>query len=137
MDIVSKFKRSEIMAKVSSKDTKPEVLVRKYLFSKGFRYRKNVKELTGKPDIVLSKYKTIIFIYGCFWHGHRKCKAAELPTSNVEYWTNKISSNITRDIQHREKLELLGWKVITIWECELKAKNRKERLELLLYEINN
>ena len=137
MDIVSKFKRSEIMAKVSSKDTKPEVLVRKYLFSKGFRYRKNVKELTGKPDIVLSKYKTIIFIHGCFWHGHRKCKAAELPTSNVEYWTNKISSNITRDIQHREKLELLGWKVITIWECELKAKNRKERLELLLYEINN
>ena len=135
MDIVSKSKRSEIMAKVSSKDTKPEILVQKFLFSKSLCYRKNVKEFVGKPDIVLPKYKTIIFIHGCFWHGHENCKAAELPTSNVEYWTKKISSNITRDIQNKEKLKELGWNVITIWECELKVKNRDKRFELLLIEI--
>ena len=85
MDVFSKSKRSDIMSKVSGKDTKPEVLVRKFLFSKGFRYRKNVKDLQGKPDIVLPKYKTIIFVHGCFWHGHENCKAAKLPASNIEY----------------------------------------------------
>jgi DNA mismatch endonuclease (patch repair protein) len=123
------------MAKVSGKDTKPEILVRKFLFSKGFRYKKNVKELPGKPDIVLPKYKTIIFVHGCFWHGHENCEAAELPVSNVEYWTKKISSNMNRDMHHKEKLKMSGWNVITIWECELKVKNRDNRLNLLLTEI--
>jgi DNA mismatch endonuclease (patch repair protein) len=119
------------MAKVSGVNTKPELLVRKYLFSKGFRYRINVKELPGKPDVVLSKYKTVVFIHGCFWHGHPNCEAARLPASNVEYWIKKVSSNITRDSQHLKRLSLLGWKVITIWECELKAKCREMTLTLL------
>jgi DNA mismatch endonuclease (patch repair protein) len=135
MDVFSKSKRSDIMSKVSGKDTKPEMLVRRYLFSKGFRYRKNVKDLSGKPDIVLPKYRTIIFIHGCFWHGHEYCEAAKLPTSNVDYWTMKISSNVTRDIQHQEKLKTLGWNVIVIWECELKIKNREKRLTLLIDEV--
>ena len=137
MDIFSKSKRSEIMAKVSSKDTKPEIFVRKFLFSKGFRYRKNVKEFTGKPDIVLPKYKTLIFIHGCFWHGHENCEAAKLPASNVEYWTKKVSSNVTRDIHHKKILRKLGWNVIVLWECDLKTKSREKRLELLLNEIVN
>jgi DNA mismatch endonuclease (patch repair protein) len=138
MDTFTKSKRSEIMAKVSGKDTKPEILVRKFLFSKGFRFRKNVKELPGKPDIVLPKYKTIIFVHGCFWHGHENCEAAELPTSNIEYWTKKTSSNTTRDIQYKKRLEMSGWTVITIWECELKTvKLRNERLDTLIKEIQS
>jgi len=135
MDTFSKSKRSEIMAKVSGMNTKPEILVRKYLFSKGFRYRKNVLSLPGKPDIVLPKYKTIIFIHGCFWHGHEDCEAAKLPASNIAYWARKISSNIKRDLQNNESLRLLGWDVIVIWECELKAKNREEKLFLLVKEL--
>ncbi|GHT04351.1 very short patch repair endonuclease [Bacteroidia bacterium] len=136
MDVFSKSKRSDIMSKVSGKDTKPEILVRKFLFSKGFRYRKNVNKLPGKPDIVLPKYKTIIFIHGCFWHGHENCEAAKLPTSNVAYWTKKVSSNIERDCRNKQSLKSLGWNVIVIWECELKIKNRGERLESLIMEIN-
>jgi DNA mismatch endonuclease (patch repair protein) len=128
MDVFSQLKRSDIMSKVSGKETKPEILVRKYLFSKGFRYRKNVKDLPGKPDIVLSKYKTLIFVHGCFWHGHENCEAAKLPTSNIDYWTKKVSSNITRDNQNIQLLKAEGWNVIVIWECELKVKNRNEKL---------
>jgi DNA mismatch endonuclease (patch repair protein) len=135
MDIFSKSKRSDIMSKVSDKDTKPEILVRKYLFSKGFRYRKNVNDLSGKPDIVLPKYKTIIFIHGCFWHGHENCEAAKLPTSNIEYWTKKVSSNIKRDSQNIQSLNALGWNIIIVWECELKTKKREQRLELLVSGI--
>jgi DNA mismatch endonuclease (patch repair protein) len=137
MDTFSKLKRSEIMAKVLSKDTKPEIVVRKYLFSKGFRYRKNVKDLPGKPDIVLPKYKTIIFIHGCFWHGHESCEAAKLPASNTDYWIKKVSSNIKRYTQNIQSLSTFGWNVITIWECELKMKNRSKRLELLVEEIKS
>jgi DNA mismatch endonuclease (patch repair protein) len=136
MDTFSKSKRSEIMSKVSGKDTKPEILVRKYLFSKGFRYRKNVNGLPGKPDIVLPKYKTIIFIHGCFWHGHRNCEASQLPESNIEYWTKKISSNIKRDSQNKKTLKTLGWNVIVIWECELKTKNRKKRLSSIVNKLH-
>ena len=135
MDTFSKSKRSEIMAKVSGVNTKPEIKVRQYLFSKGFRYRKNVNDLPGKPDIVLPKYKTIIFIHGCFWHGHENCEAANLPATNVEYWTKKVSSNIKRDFHNKELLKMSGWNVIVIWECELKKKNREKRLDLLIKEI--
>ncbi|WP_315264422.1 DNA mismatch endonuclease Vsr [Tannerella forsythia] len=135
MDVFSKSKRSDIMSKVSGKDTKPEVLVRKFLFSKGFRYRKNVKDLQGKPDIVLPKYKTIIFVHGCFWHGHENCEAAKLPASNIEYWTKKVTSNVTRDSQNIQSLKKTGWNVIIIWECELKVKNREKRLDSLVNEI--
>ena len=136
MDIFSKSKRSEIMSKVSGKDTKPEVLVRRFLFSKGFRYRKNVNGLQGKPDIVLPKYKTIIFVHGCFWHGHENCEAARLPASNMEYWTKKISSNVIRDFQNIQLLKRSGWNVIVIWECELKMINKENRLNNLIREIN-
>lgn len=136
MDIFSKSKRSEIMSKVSGKDTKPEVLVRRFLFSKGFRYRKNVNSLQGKPDIVLPKYKTIIFVHGCFWHGHENCEAARLPASNMEYWTKKISSNVIRDLQNIQLLKESGWNVIVIWECELKMIRKENRLNNLIREIN-
>ena len=135
MDIFSKSERSKIMSKVSGKDTKPELLVRKFLFSKGFRYRKNVKDLPGKPDIVMPKYKTIIFIHGCFWHGHEGCEAAKLPTSNVDYWTGKVASNIKRDIQNKQLLNALGWNVIVIWECQLKMKNQDKKLGQLVHKI--
>ncbi len=123
------------MSKVSSKDTKPEILVRKYLFSNGFRFRKNVTDLPGKPDIVLPKYKTVIFVHGCFWHGHQNCEAAKLPVSNFDYWTKKISSNIVRDSQSIQMLVKLGWSVIVIWECELKMKTRESRLSTLINEV--
>ena len=120
-DIYSKRKRSEIMSKISGTETKPEILVRKYLFSKGFRFRKNDKRLPGRPDIVLPKYKTVIFIHGCFWHGHH-CKAGKLPETNKEFWGNKINSNIERDKKNQHKLEKLGWKIIIVWQCKLKNK---------------
>ena len=137
MDVFSKSKRSEIMSKVSSKDTTPEILVRKYLFSKGFRFRKNVKELSGKPDIVLPKYKTVIFIHGCFWHGHENCEAAKLPATNVDYWTKKVSLNVIRNFQNIQLLKESGWNVIVIWECELKKKTRELRLNCLLDELSH
>lgn len=135
MDVFSKSKRSDIMSKVSGKDTRPELLVRKYLFSKGFRYRKNVKDMPGKPDILLLKYKTIIFVHGCFWHGHEGCDAAKLPASNVDYWIKKISSNIKRDSQNIQQLRMLGWNIIVVWECELKPKIRENILEQLIEKI--
>lgn len=108
------------MSKISGKDTSPEVSVRKYLFSKGFRYRKNVKQLPGKPDIVLPKYKTVLFIHGCFWHGHASCKKSNLPVTNAEFWKNKIDANIERDKSNIDKLRKEGWKVLIIWQCEIK-----------------
>lgn len=104
-DIFSKEKRSIIMSKISSKNTKPEILVRKYLFAHGFRFRVNDKRLPGKPDILLPKHKSVIFVNGCFWHGHENCKAATLPSSNVDYWRNKISSNVERDKKQQMQLE--------------------------------
>lgn len=138
MDIFSKSKRSDIMSKISGKETKPEILVRKYLFSKGFRYRKNVKDLPGKPDIVLPKYKTIIFIHGCFWHGHEGCKKSNLPTTNTEFWSEKIGKNIERDRFNINNLNNKGWKVIIVWQCELKnADVMDKRLMKLTTEITN
>lgn len=120
-DIYNAEKRSEIMSKISSKETKPEILVRKYLFALGLRYRKNLASLPGKPDIVLPKYNTIIFVNGCFWHGH-DCKAAKLPATRTEFWTTKIASNKTRDAKNYEQLALAGWKVIIVWQCSIKNK---------------
>ncbi len=113
------------MSKISGKDTKPEIKVRKYLFSKGFRYRKNVKTLPGKPDIVLPKYKTVIFVHGCFWHGHN-CPAGKLPETRKEFWENKIRGNVERDKRNKIELEKNGWRVITVWQCELKNKKIQE-----------
>jgi DNA mismatch endonuclease (patch repair protein) len=135
MDTFSKSKRSEIMSKVSGKDTKPEKIVRRYLFINGFRYRKNVKGLPGKPDIVLPKYKTIIFVHGCFWHGHSNCEASRLPASNIEYWTKKISSNIKRDSQNKRILRKSEFKTIVIWEFELKKEIKKKRLNSIIKQL--
>ncbi len=140
MDIFTRQKRSEIMAKVSSKDTKPEIIVRKFLFARGFRFRKNVKNLPGKPDIVLRKYKTIIFINGCFWHGHT-CKRAGLPKNNHSFWEEKITKNKTRDIENIRILEEMGWHVMTVWQCELlnitQRENKLEEIVNLLHYFKN
>lgn len=123
------------MAKISNKDTLPEVTVRKFLFSKGFRFRKNVKELPGKPDIVLCKYKTVIFINGCFWHGH-SCKRATIPKTNYSFWEEKINGNKARDIEHSMAIERMGWHIITIWQCEiLRKKQREDMFNVLLGEL--
>ncbi len=122
-DIFSRKKRSQIMALISGKETKPEISVRSFLFNQGFRYRKNVKSLPGKPDIVLPKHQTIVFVHGCFWHGHVNCKKATKPTSNVKFWNTKIQGNVERDERVKHELRKSGWKVITIWECKLKSKN--------------
>ncbi len=126
------------MSRIRAAETKPEEIVRKFLFSYGFRYRKNDKRYPGKPDIVLPKYRTMIFVHGCFWHGHENCKAAELPKTNTDFWKKKISENIARDQKNIETLRKEGWNVITIWQCEIKNKNkRKERLELIIDKIIN
>lgn len=108
------------MRKIRSKDTKPEMLVRKFLFSKGFRYRLHDKKLPGKPDIVLPKYKTVIFIHGCFWHGHDGCRYFIVPKTKTEWWINKITANKENDRKASENLVQNGWKVLEIWECDLK-----------------
>ena len=123
------------MSQIRSTNSKPEIIVRKYLFSKGLRYRKNVKTLPGKPDIVLPKYKTIVFVNGCFWHGHKDCKYFVMPKTNVEFWENKISNNISRDNETYNKLSNLGWNIIVVWECDLKKNKRENTLEYLYYNI--
>lgn len=120
-DTLTKEQRHRCMSHIRSKNTKPEVLVRKELFRRGYRYRINVSKLPGKPDIVLSKYKTAIFVNGCFWHGHEGCKHFVLPKSNMEYWEAKIRGNQQRDSVAVKMLQDTGWNVITIWECSLTA----------------
>lgn len=125
MDNHSPEVRSYNMSQIRAKDNKPENLVRKYLFGKGLRYRKNVKDLPGKPDIVLPKYKTVIFVNGCFWHMHKGCPKFVWPKSNEEYWTKKLNGNKNRDQANYEMLRNMGWKVIIVWECELKEKGEE------------
>ena len=125
------------MSKVPQKGTRPEYIVRKFLFSNGLRYRVNVKKLPGSPDIVLSKYKTVIFVHGCFWHGH-SCKYAALPTTNYAFWYNKIEKNKERDAIKNSLLEEMGWNVIIVWQCELKnSGSREQRLKNLLKQIRS
>ena len=126
--------RSINMSHIRSTNSKPEEIVRKYLFAEGFRYRKNVKKLPGCPDIVLPKYKTVIFVNGCFWHKH-DCPRFVWPSSNQDYWRPKILRNVERDNQSRKELETLGWKVITVWECELKKNVLNETLGKLIAEL--
>ena len=136
-DIFSQTKRSDIMSKISNKDTKPEILVRKFLFSQGFRYRINVRTLPGKPDRVLPKYKIAIFVHGCFWHGH-DCKKGKLPSSNIDFWKNKILKNKLRDNENQAQLALLSWKVIVIWQCEISKIDKKiETFNKLLENIRH
>lgn len=125
------------MSHVKSKNTKPEVLVRRFLFAHGFRFRLHRKDLPGKPDIVLPKYKTIIFVNGCFWHGHSNCKYATIPETNHDFWENKISGNVERDKLTFDTLEKSGWRVIVIWQCELKPKTKDRTLQNLITELQN
>lgn len=136
-DVHTPEKRSYNMSRIRSKDTKPEELVRKYLFSQGFRYRKYDRRLPGKPDIVLPKYKTVIFVNGCFWHGHEGCRYFVWPKNNAEFWTEKITGNILRDKRNREILVNQGWRVIEIWECELKKSSVQETLDRLVQELRS
>lgn len=135
MDNHYKATRSYNMSQIRSKNTKPEETVRKFLFSSGLRYRKNDKRYPGKPDIVLPKYKTVIFVNGCFWHGHEGCKYYVTPKSNTDYWLPKIQRNILRDDENKRVLEQQGWKVIVVWECQLKGANKVETLENLIKNI--
>lgn len=125
------------MANIPSRNTKPEILVGKYLFSLGFRYRKNVKKLPGKPDFALSKYKVVIFVNGCFWHGHEGCKYFVMAKSNIAFWEAKINYNRNRDNENIFTLTQLGWKVIVIWECELRHGDKEKRLQKLVDEIKS
>lgn len=119
MDQISKEQRSYNMSRIRSENTKPEETVRKWLFSKGFRYRKNDRRLPGCPDVVLPKYRTVVFVNGCFWHMHENCSKAVMPKSNREFWENKLTHNHQRDQENMKALKILGWNVLIIWECEL------------------
>ena len=123
------------MSRVKGRNTTPEILVRKALFQRGFRYRVNVKGLAGHPDIVLPKHKTVVFVNGCFWHGHENCKRARIPETNGDYWRNKITGNMNRDIANKERLEKEGWKVVVIWECELAKLRVDETINGLIKKI--
>ena len=136
MDKLTKEQRHRCMASIRGKDTKPEKLVRSSLFSRGFRYRLNNPRLPGHPDIVLRKYRTVIFVNGCFWHGHEGCKYYVVPKSNTEFWTSKIERNRARDIEEQHKLAAMGWHCITVWECQLKPAIRDNTLESLAYTLN-
>lgn len=127
--------RSYNMSRIKGKDTKPEMLVRKYLFSRGFRYRIHDKKLPGKPDIILPKYKTIIFVHGCFWHSHEGCRYFVVPKTRTEWWINKLNLNKKKDNQNIESLESEGWNILTVWECELKSKTKKETLSRIEQEL--
>ena len=132
MDVMTKQQRHNCMARIKGKNTKPELIVRRFLWSHGLRYRINYSRLPGKPDLVLTKYRTVIFVNGCLWHGHDGCRYYRLPKSNVEYWTSKIENNKARDLRDRELLSKMGWNVVQIWECQLLPKNREAYLESLL-----
>ena len=132
-DIKTKEDRSKNMSAIHSKNTKPEVYLRKLLFSKGFRYRNNVKNIVGHPDIYLAKYNTAIFVNGCFWHRHKDCKYAYMPKSRVEFWNNKFINNINRDLIVKTELEKTGIKCLIVWECTIKKmiKSEEERIKTL------
>lgn len=134
-DVHSPEIRSYNMSRIRGKDTKPEITVRKFLHSKGFRFRLHKKDLPGKPDIVLSKYKTVIFIHGCFWHGHKNCKYFVVPKTRTKWWLNKIERNKQLDSENLLKLKGAGWKVFTIFECKLKPNLRAKTLENLVKRL--
>ena len=136
-DTLNEQQRHYNMSRIRSKDTKPEEIVRKYLFSKGLRFRKNDRRYPGHPDVVLPKYKTVVFVNGCFWHRHEGCRYASIPATNREYWNQKFERNVERDAREQKELRELGWRVIVVWECELKKAVREETLERLYDEVTD
>lgn len=133
VDVVDSATRSRMMAGIQGKNTKPELLVRKYLHGRGLRFRLHAKKLPGKPDLVFPKHKVVVFVHGCFWHRHSGCKYATTPSSRKSFWTNKLSENVDRDSYQIAALGELGWRVFVVWECEL--RNNMTRLEALYSEI--
>jgi DNA mismatch endonuclease, patch repair protein len=133
-DVMTPEQRRRNMAAIKGKDTKLEMIVRKHLFSRGLRFRVQVRKLPGTPDIVLPKYKTVIFVNGCFWHGHDGCKYFRLPKSNVQFWKEKIERNVARDTRSETELKALGWRVIRVWECEIKTVAEREEYLKRLYD---
>lgn len=136
-DSLTSEQRHLCMSRVKGKNTKPEILVRKALFSRGFRYRIHVRSIIGNPDIVLRKYHTVVFINGCFWHSHPNCKQATIPQSNNAYWKAKIERNVCRDEENRKKLEEDGWTVLVVWECELKKACFEDTINKLVRNIRH
>ena len=148
MDHLTQQQRSKNMAAIHNKDTKPEIIVRRWLWSRGFRYRLNSPKLPGHPDLVLRKYRTCVFVNGCFWHGHlvdvkgekgevKSSECCKIPNTNREFWEEKIRRNKERDKEEQRKLAAMGWHTITIWECELKPKVREQTLESLAFTLNH
>ena len=131
-DTFTKQQRHDCMSHIRSKNTKPEIMLRKSLFAKGFRYRINNKKLPGTPDIVLTKYRTVIFVNGCFWHGHRNCKKYTVPKTNTDFWKRKVKRNKARDEKVMRELEILGWNIIVVWECQL----QKSELTKTVSKVN-
>jgi len=138
VDIISEERRSWNMSRIRGKDTKPEIIVRSMLHRMGYRFRLHRKDLPGKPDIVLPKYNTVIFVHGCFWHRHKGCKFAYKPKSRIDFWNSKFDETVARDKRNRKQLEANGWNVEIIWECETKDMNRlKNIINKILQEINS
>ena len=137
MDKMTREQRHRCMASIHSKDTKPELIVRHYLFGRGFRYRLNHPRLPGRPDIVMRKYRTVVFVTGCFWHGHEGCQYYRLPKTNTDFWHAKIERNRERDRKEQKRLAEMGWHCITIWECQLKPAIRQQTLESLVFTLNH
>jgi len=135
-DVHTPQTRSYNMSRIRSKDTKPEMLVRRFLHARGYRYKLHDKTLPGKPDIVLPKLRTAIFVHGCFWHGHNNCKYFVVPKTRTAWWLNKINGNIANDKKHLAQLRKSGWRVINIWECQLRAKTQTKTLSKLLSKIS-
>ena len=133
---LTQIQRHANMAAIHGKDTKPEIVVRHWLWGHGFRYRLNHPRLPGKPDIVMRKYRTCIFVNGCFWHGHEGCRYYTIPKTNTEFWVNKVKRNKERDLKVQNELAAMGWHTITIWECELKPGKREDTLKSLAYTLN-
>ena len=134
-DVHSPATRSYNMSQIKGKDTKPELLVRQYLHARGLRYRLHDKTLPGKPDLVLPKYKTIVFVHGCFWHKHDGCRYFVVPKTRTDFWLNKIGKNVVNDERQQAELTAAGWKVLTVWECELKPAVRENSLDALYSAI--
>lgn len=133
IDVVDKKTRSRMMSGITGKDTKPEHIVRRYLHARGFRFRLHRRDLPGKPDIVLPKYRTVVQIHGCYWHRHEGCRYATTPASNREFWERKFTANVERDRRQQQELEALGWRVLVIWECQMAP----DHLEKLAESIND
>lgn len=136
MDVLTPQQRHKVMASIRSSNTKPELMVRKYLWRLGFRYRLNNPRLPGHPDIVLRKYRTCVFVNGCFWHGHEDCGCFHLPKTNTEFWARKIERNRERDREEQKKLAGMGWHVMVVWECQLKPDKREQTLASLAFTLN-